>query len=62
MTISGTRNGAEVATSKTNARGEFSFDELGAGHYDFKAEQRASLNPYFLSPSGRSVRCWSPRC
>ena len=42
-TISGTRNGAEVVTSKTNARGDFSFDELGAGHCDFKPIQPAPI-------------------
>jgi hypothetical protein len=38
VTISVTRTGTEVGTSKTDARGEFTFDELGAGQYDLKAE------------------------
>jgi hypothetical protein len=40
VTISVTRAGTEVGTSKSDARGEFSFDELGAGQYDFTAEAK----------------------
>lgn len=39
-TISVTRSGAEVKATKTDSRGEFSFDGLGAGQYELKAEAK----------------------
>lgn len=39
-TISVTRAGAAVSTTKTDSHGEFSFDALGVGQYELKAEAK----------------------
>ena len=39
-TISVTRAGSEVSATKTDSQGEFSFDALGVGQYELKAEAK----------------------
>jgi uncharacterized GH25 family protein len=59
-TISVTRSGTEVKATKTDSRGEFSFDGLGAGQYELKAEAKNFVKFDFpikiAKPSAKSTQ------